>query len=537
MFDGIGKNHLTGCLLSLSYGVLPVLLVLCAPALAAWQRQGWAEAFQDAGALMRAGKYQEADSQFAAILRQAREAKASGESIAEVESTWGLTKAHLGHYTDAEGLYLSALRIEKDAGREIGLQTGRILLNLASLHIYQGRQDQAERMVVDSLTITGKMLKPDPRLRVTALNALATIRRKQYRLREAEDLAREALMLVEATDAERDRLWADVASELALILERKGVTAGVDGLLRDVLAVRERINGSGHVLVALTSGNLATVLGPTHPAEAERLLRRALSILQSASLPGYAAQEGATKVSLAGLLMNGAKDDEAESLLREVIASSDEGSGRLSGELADAKMSLGWLREKQRRFDEAEAQYRHAWKIRERIDGSGHVATAGCLTGLARVEIARSRYNAADLLQSRALQTLEKFDGAEGRDTLFALGNMVLIRLGQRRYAEAETLSLRLLSSATKKPGLDPSGHAALLANLGISYFHQKQYSKAEDALRKALEIRAKARGANSGEDASVLTMYSNTLKKLGRKAEARDVEIRRNSLQRQGRQ
>ncbi|MGA3076069.1 MAG: tetratricopeptide repeat protein [Bryobacteraceae bacterium] len=117
-------------------------------------------------------------------------------------------------------------------------------------------------------------------------------------------------------------------------------------------------------------------------------------------------------------------------------------------------------------FYRAEAQYRRALAIVERISGAQSADLTPVLNGLAELYFDAGRYTEAEAFARRSAAVVEASFGAEHPLMATALHDLAAIYQVQGQYAKAEPLYLRALDIREKTLGPNHAFVGATLANL-----------------------------------------------------------------------
>ena len=239
-------------------------------------------------------------------------------------------------------------------------------------------------------------------------------------------LAHEAVRRLEKRAPEDDdRLAARV--NLGEALMEAGDLGGAEALLRDVLAIRRRVNGRANPATRATARTLADVLDlQGHHAGAVALYREVLAVTPAKE------QEDentlATKANLANALSKMGDHAEAEALLRGVHAT----WGRLHGP-ADARtlqtaVQLGGALQDQGKHAEAEAVYRPTLAALRRVLGPEHPDTLTTAYNVASGLFCQGQYiEAAELLQG-VLAAEQRTKGPGHADTLQTASMLTMVQ-------------------------------------------------------------------------------------------------------------
>ena len=131
--------------------------------------------------------------------------------------------------------------------------------------------------------------------------------------------------------------------------------------------------------------------------------------------------------------------------------------------------------------------------------------SASLLNNLGLVLRAQARYPEAEALYRKALEIHQRVSGPEHTEVTAILHNLGEVCRYQGKFVEANTLyeeAMRIREASQKQ---DDPEMASLLNNMGALYLDQGQYAKAESFFEKALEIGEKSLAPNDSALAATL--------------------------------
>ena len=300
---------------------------------------------------------------------------------------------------------------------------------------------------------------------------------------EAEKVVRLGLTLLARNDVAETADAAICLITLARILESKGQLKQSVQELKQALAIRERLFGPNHLLVADTLNLLGLAL--YHQglmADAEQCYGAAVEILR----------KQAPSMDLAAALSN----------------------------LGNAISAQGRLRE-------GEERTREALSIWESVAGPDDPSVAVGLTNLAVLLQARKQYEEAALLLNRARNIDEKKYPANHPRIGMDLNAAGVLAMARKNYREAEDLLFRSATIVEKAlPSQDPEKGQVLL-NLGEAYRLEKKMGPAADALNRGLTTVMAAWDPNDIRLPIWMDKLALVLRSQEEFAAAQDLEIR----------
>jgi tetratricopeptide (TPR) repeat protein len=314
-----------------------------------------------------------------------------------------------GRYSEAEPLFLQALKIDRRSLPEDHPDLATHLNNLARLYKFQGRYSEAEPLYLQAVEIDRRSLPGDlPSLAIN-LNNLATLYQYQGRYSEAEFLYLQVLERNSRFLPENHLSLATILNNLAELYRSQGRYSEGETLYLQALEIRRRSLPEDHPDLATSLTNLASLYrSQGRYSEAEPLCLQALEIVKR-SLPE-------DHPSLASHLNN-----------------------------------LATLYYCQGRYSEAESLYLQALEIVKRSLPEDHPDLAINFNNLARLYQSQGRYSEAELLCLQALQINRRSLPENHPDLASHLHNLAGLYCEQGRYSEAEPLCLQALEIFCKK--------------------------------------------------------------------------------------
>lgn len=335
------------------------------------------------------------------------------------------------------------------------------------------------------------------------------------------------LPLESAVDvADDDRTRAEALIDQAIVFQEMGKYEEARTRYERSLALRQKVLGPEHALVAVSLNSLGTVLAAMgRYAEARESYERALVIRRKTLGPDNPLV--ANSYNLLGTAFDAlGKYQEALAEYEHALAIRKNVLGLEHPDVASSYTNMGTAFDALGRYEEALRVYEQALAIREKLLGPDHPDLASTLYNLGCALRGIGRYPEAKARLERALAIRQKAQGPEHPDvasTLAALGDVLR---AMRKYPEAHAFYLRAL--ALQEKALEP-GHpdiAATLQGLGNTLRDMGRYEEARARHERALALRQKALGAEHILVAESLGGLGRTLVRLKRRDEAgRDLE------------
>jgi serine/threonine-protein kinase len=268
-----------------------------------------------------------------------------------------------------------------------------------------------------------------------------------------------------------------------------------DSLYRQALAIQLPRLGPSHPEVAVTLNDVADMLARSgQPDSAAPLFIRALTILQAA--PDDRRGDIATgKFGLAVVLRHQKNYDQAETLLREVLALRRELSGGERTEIATLN-ELGSLYLETGRYDRAATALQESLAIRRTLFGSRSRVVARGLDDLALMAYETGRDHAgADSLWHEALAVWEGMYGRNHRDVGMVLGRLGQLELDRGNADSALTLFVAAREAMRNASGKVSADAARMTRFVGIALQRTGHFARAQAELERAVEIQTAVHG------------------------------------------
>ena len=213
--------------------------------------------------------------------------------------------------------------------------------------------------------------------------------------------------------------------------------------------------------------------------------------------------------------------NEAEPLMRRVLAIDEESYGAEHPNVAIRLNNLAQLLQTTNRLTEAEPLMRRALAIDEQSYGVEHPGVAIRLSNLAQLLQATNRLTEAETLMRRALAIDEQSYGAEHPEVARDLNNLAMLLKDTNGLTEAEPLMRRALAIDEQSYGVEHPGVAIDLNNLAQLLQATNRLTEAEPLMCRALVIDEQSYGAEHPNVARDLNNLAQLLKATNRLTEA----------------
>jgi eukaryotic-like serine/threonine-protein kinase len=305
-----------------------------------------------------------------------------------------------GEVLARELLERGAARVRKEL-QDQPLVRARLMGSIGRIYRQLGLLKQAEPLLEEALAVRERGLGPAHLEVAASLLDLGQLRLEESR-GDAEPLFRRALAIREKILGPDDPQVAAVLQGLGSLLGRlSGKWKDAEAILRRALAIYQR-HPPGADLARVLHELAVTRLRQGDLKETERLLRQSLALREKIFPPDH--PDVATSiVALGVLLATGLRHGEAIPLYRRGLASLEKSLGPEHPTVALTWNNLGISCMAVGRNAEAEASLRHALAIQERVFGRDHVEILPSLYALARLYRQEQRWADVDAVVARSL--------------------------------------------------------------------------------------------------------------------------------------
>ena len=307
------------------------------------------------------------------------------------------------------------------------------------------------------------------------------------RWKECEEQQRHALS--EASALANTILVARALNELGQLLWRTSRLREAERLMRRALEIVATASEIHQSVVATCLNNLATLLQATNRVEeAEPLLRRALEIDVSA----FGDQHPTVAIrlnNLATLLRDTNRIDDAEPLFRKALGIEFAFFGDQHPTVATSLNNLATVLHDTNRLEEAEQLLRQALGIVVAVFGEQHPIVANHLNNLAMLLRDSHRAEEAEPLLRQAYEIISISFGDQHPTVATPLNNLAMLLRDSHRAEEAEPLLRRALEINLAAFGNQHPTIANCLNNLAGLFLDSDRIVEAEPLMRRALDI------------------------------------------------
>ncbi len=260
--------------------------------------------------------------------------------------------------------------------------------------------------------------------------------------------------------------------------------------------------------------------------EAEPLLVQAYAMSEQAQGPEHL-DTARDADSLANLYQAQGRYAEAEPLYQRDLHINEQQLGPEHPDVAPSLNGLANLYRKQSKYGEAELLYQRDLRIWEQQLGPEHPDVANVLTNLANFYQEQGKYVEAESLYQRALHINEQQFGSEHPFVAISLSSLANLYSQQSKYAEAEALYLRALRIWEQQLGPEHPFVAISLNGLADLYTEQGKYTEAEPLYQRSLAIQEQTFVPDHPSIVTTLEQYASLLRQMQRNEEAAQLEER----------
>jgi len=314
----------------------------------------------------------------------------------------------------AKSLWLNSLDLLENADGSELTRLAHFLNHLASVYEERGDYAKTERLY-QRLTRLVERTGTDPEmegLRVVVLRRLGSLYQAQGRHDEAEMVLRRALAWAQTIFGPEHPETAEVFHHLALLQQERDRFDKAAKYYQRALSIFERglkEDGPGFLRVADLCHDLSRLESRRgNPAAGEPAARRALQI-RARALGGMHPSVAAEMASLAEILVEQGKSDEAERLYRQAIDIIETHHGGQHYEIATMLANLAGIYAARGSETQAEQCYLRALAIKERLLGVGNLEVAALRGHLAALYVRQGRHEEAKTVPDSTI-----FDRATG---------------------------------------------------------------------------------------------------------------------------
>lgn len=395
-----------------------------------------------------------------------------------------------------------------------------------------GRYLEALPHAEKALTLRENALGPEALAAARSMILLGQLNAAAARFEVADALYLGARRIVGG----HELLRAELLDSDAAIHIARGEHQSAEQSVREALAIRERILGPDHFLVAASLGTLADLhhehadmqaarttadraletaartfghddvelgefvnrvarahLAAGNYARAEQLYAETLAVRERAVPDTLLPAQSVAGLARVALLAN--DNVKAEQLHRRSIAIHEKALGGDHPQVAGELMNLGLIHYRRRDYSTAITLFSRALAAWEKTLGPTHRFTAACLNNLGLVSWRQADYPRAEVFFRRSLDVYERLYGPDSLRVVSPLANLGIIAKETGNYALAETRYRRALAISEKHLGPQHPDLVVTIESLAILFRDRGDFAAAEPMFQRAVDITVAARG------------------------------------------
>ncbi|HXX77487.1 MAG TPA: FxSxx-COOH system tetratricopeptide repeat protein, partial [Ktedonobacteraceae bacterium] len=308
--------------------------------------------------------------------------------------------------------------------------------------------------------------------------------------------------------------WKIVSPEAARILEQTGMYLQVQAYYAQAFDLFGKASDMYSMLTEAEPAS--TIASHVHifrhyyaqgqNVQAEQILRKALRLVEQTS--GFEPLTRATCLEAMGFLSNRqGKYNHAEEYFLEALILYEESIGLQHSLVACTYCGLGNVYLALAKYDRAESFYQDALNIWQQVSKPQHPLMCTSLNGLAQISMALGNYVQAELYLQQERTHIEQTLQPLHPTLAHNLNDWALLLIAQGKYHQVEPLLVQSLKIIEKSVGLRHPLAGSILDTLGRIAFLNGKKSRSEQFFQKAQGILEEALGE---EHPDVLTTINN---------------------------
>lgn len=313
----------------------------------------------------------------------------------------GNAASDAGRFDEAIGLFRDSLAIWRNAGPDYDAHRAGTMFNLGIVISATGNRPEAAKLLEESLALHRKTLGVRAHRTLANMNLLASNYLMIGRVDDSEVLFREVLSIARE-DFPKDIQTARALQGLANVLVRHGKAEEAAPLSEEALRIALPAAGEESLDAALAYANVAEAqraLG--HTERALPLFRKSRALYEKSLGPDH--PRVAALMSQEGIIMlEDGKLATAEQLMTQALAALDRSCPKCYVERAIAENNLAALRLHQKRYRDAGDLLSHVISLRENFTAAPGQELADTLRLLAAVRQKEKRFEDAERLTRKA---------------------------------------------------------------------------------------------------------------------------------------
>jgi serine/threonine-protein kinase len=418
--------------------------------------------------------------------------------LAEMLATIGTAYGNLGVYDEAVKALKESISLrEHIEGAEASVV--ETMVKLLSFLSEMGRYEEGDSLGQRAVAIARTL--PDRAALGGALGMLGLCLNYQGRFDEAERMLREGIDIWYDIEGPDSPTASPMMNNLALLLHEVSRYVEADSLFRRALAIQEKEFGVRHPETATTRYNYAQLLADEGNLSEARVMWDEVLTTDRALYPEGHPAIAFTLSAYGRLLARMGEFAESETLQRESLEIRRNYHGDENPDVAYSIGALGRVLCDQARYEEAEALLRESLAIHTRVNGPDHPIRGNRMNDIGRIQYERGDYAAADTSFANSLAFQRSVAGEKERNAMsVSLLRRAAVLADMDRLALAEMLAREGLAMSQRLHGDNGMGAATARIKLGYVLLRAGNVTEAESlfadglALMRALESGAPAR-------------------------------------------
>ncbi len=295
---------------------LLALLAVLGGVAAGAQNDDWERLMRKGNGLDQSGQYQGASTVFQEAVRAAERSGPQNLHAAYALNALGLVEYKLGKFDEAERHYRRALTLLEAGGRKNNRDYALVLSNLSGACLRLGRPAQAEELAREALLLSTEILPPDDPALAVSRNGLVELLLSLGNIGEAEDLCKQVIVAQRNEDRTSRIQYAIGIGYLAVIRKSQKRMEEAIALLEESIKIFEAETGANSPVLIVPLNNLAVDYALTDRTDAaSSTFRRAVTIAEESLAPDHPTSAG-VRINYASLLRRLGQKTEAAELER-----------------------------------------------------------------------------------------------------------------------------------------------------------------------------------------------------------------------------
>lgn len=409
------------------------------------------------------------------------------------------------------------------------------LREVGRLGLNQGKVDEAEQALRQSLVMTEALYPPGDTAVADVTDYLARAVRLQGRLNEAEGLYQKALRLKRGIYKNDDPELAGGMNNLALLLKAMGRYQKADTLYREALAMKWRMYKGDHEDLATGLLNIGSLqLEQGNFQSASNYLDSAVAMLNrlgverpllaaAVAMRGMAWERGGCTKRALPLA------EDALRIRRKLFPPTHPATAASLMQLANIRIAEGDLVAAQLLSDTALTMRRTLYATEK-----DHPEIAGSLVLSAKIARQQNRFADADTMIIPAIAMLLRISPEGSFTTVSAMDELGRLRTAQQRYDEAEKVLGEAFALARTIGDPDNPIAALVLIHLAEIYQATNRPILAADHLRRSIALYQQIGAGEFNDAIEAYQMLVQVLRKANQNQEADRVQAEFQKMQQQ---